>query len=162
MNQSRHITQAIQAAPRCTLFNSYTGEWMDCLFNPAQLAEKVQVNYSKLLVPGLSHQVLHYQSTGNRQIPGLEFYLDRHFARKQSESADIMKFRRFLLAMTTPYETGSAPPVTQIIWPNVLSVDAVLTSVEFRYQKIGANGDVLIYTANCSFEEIQGISILSE
>jgi len=162
MNTNRQISKAIQFAPRCTLFNTHTGEWMDCLLNPTQLAEKIQVNYSRITVPGLANQILQYQSTANRQIPGVEFYLDKYFANEQSKSTDILAFRRFLLALTVPPRGGQAPPVAQIIWPCFFSVDVVLNSVEFRYQKFSVSGDVLIYTANCSFEEIVGYQVIFE
>ena len=89
-------------APRCFLINIATAESVDCLFNPTQLTEKVSVNWNRVTVPGLSHQLLQFQSTGNRQIAGVEFYLDRYFAKEQSDSADILEFRGFLRALTVP------------------------------------------------------------
>ena len=74
--------------PRCTLVNVETAESIDCLFNPTQLTEKVQVNWNRLTVPGLSHQVLQFQSTGNRQLPSVEFYLDK-FSRRSSRATRI-------------------------------------------------------------------------
>ena len=71
---------AIARPPRCVLVNVTSGESMECLFNPTQLSEKLQVNWNRLAVPGLSHQVLQFQSTANRQLSGVEFYLDRYFA----------------------------------------------------------------------------------
>ena len=88
--------------PRCSLVNVVTGESIECLFNPTQLVEKVQVNWNRLAVPGLSHQVLQYQSTGNRELSAVEFYLDRTFAAEQPGDVDIMEFRAFLRALTVP------------------------------------------------------------
>ena len=62
------IRDAVIRPPRCSLVNVTTAESIDCLFNPTQLTEKVQVNWNRLAVPGLSHQVLQYQSTGNREL----------------------------------------------------------------------------------------------
>ena len=64
---------------------------MECLFNPTQLSEKVQVNWNRLSALGLSHQVLQFQSTGNRQFSGVEFYLDRFFAAEQPGDVDILE-----------------------------------------------------------------------
>ena len=116
--------------PRCSLVNVVTGESIECLFNPTQLVEKVQVNWNRLAVPGLSHQVLQYQSTGNRELSGVEFYLDRVFAAEQPGDVDIMEFRAFLRALTVPPEAtegvaATAPPRTLFIWPGVLTVEAV-------------------------------------
>ena len=93
---------APERAPRCLLVNVNTGETMECLFNPTQISEKLQVNWNRLSVPGLSHQVLQFQSTGNRQLSGVEFYLDRFFAYRQPGHPDIMEFRSFIRALTVP------------------------------------------------------------
>ena len=90
------IEQAVSRPSRCVLVNVATGENMECLFNPTQLNEKVSVQWNKLQVPGLSHQVLQFQSTGNRQLSGVEFYLNKFFSTAQSADLDIMEFRRFL------------------------------------------------------------------
>ena len=153
--------------PRCSLVNVLTGESIECLFNPTQLSEKVQVNYNRLAVPGLSHQVLQYQSTGNRALSGVEFYLDRTFAAEQPGDVDIMDFRAFLRALTVPPEAtegvaATAPPRTLFIWPGVLTVEAVLTGVEFQYRQFGNDGRALVYAANVNFEEILDVRVTSE
>ena len=153
--------------PRCSLVNVETGESIECLFNPTQLAEKVQVNWNRLTVPGLSHQVLQYQSTGNREFGGVEFYLDRVFAAEQPGDVDIMDFRAFLRALTVPPEStegvvATAPPRTLLVWPGVLTVEAVLTSVEFQYRQFGNDGRVMVYAATVGFEEILDVRVTSE
>lgn len=153
--------------PRCSLVNVVTGEAALCLFNPTQLVEKVQVNWNRLAVPGLSHQVLQYQSTGNRELSGVEFYLDRFFAAEQPGDVDIMAFRAFLRALTVPPEAtegvaATAPPRTLFIWPGVLTALAVLTGVEFQYRQFGVDGRALVYAANVSFEEILDVRVTSE
>ncbi len=153
--------------PRCALVNVTTGEAMECLFNPAQLTEKVSVNYSRLQVLGLSHQPLQFQSTGNRTFPGVDFYLDRSFAQAQPGSPEILEFRAFLHALTVPPSAtegvvATSPPRTLIIWPGLLTVEAVLTEVEFKYQQLATDGTVLIYTATVGFEEILDTRVASE
>jgi len=161
------IEQAVARPPRCFLVNVITAESMDCLFNPTQLAEKVQVNWNRLQVPGLSHQVLQFQGTGNRQLSSVEFYLDKVFAAEQPGDTDVMEFRRFLRSLTVPPEgtegvPATAPPRVLFIWPGVLSVETVLTDVEFQYRQFGADGAVLVYAATCSFEEILDARVTSE
>lgn len=144
--------------PRVTLVNVSTGESIECLFNPAQLSEKVQVNWNRLVVPGLSHQVLQYQSTGNRQLSSVEFYLDRYFAAQQPGAVDILKFRSFIRALTVPPNgdegVGASPPRTLFIWPKVVTIETVVTDAEFNYRRLASDGSVLAYTATVSFEEI--------
>jgi hypothetical protein len=154
-------------APRCFLINVETAESIDCLFNPTQISEKVQVNWNRVTVPGLSHQLLQFQSTGNRQLSGVEFYLDRFFAKEQSEDADILDFRGFIRALTVPPKgadgvPATAPPRTLFVWPTVLSIETVLTDVEFQYKQFAADATVLVYTATATFEEILDARVTSE
>lgn len=153
--------------PRCTLVNIETAESIDCLFNPTQLSEKVQVNWNRVTVPGLSHQLLQFQSTGNRQLSGIEFYLDKFFAAEQPGSPDILEFRGFLRALTVPPKAAegvpaTAPPRTLFIWPSVLTIETVLTDLEFQYKQFASDGSVLVYSATASFEEILDVRVTSE
>ena len=161
------IEQSVARPPRCVLVNVSTSESLECLFNPTQLTEKVQVNWNRLSVPGLSHQVLQFQNTGNRQLASVEFYLDKTFAAEQPGDPDIMDFRRFLRSLTVPVSDtkgviGAGPPRVLFVWPGVLSIEAVLTDVEFQYRQFSADGTVLIYAATCGFEEILDARVTSE
>ena len=118
-------------------------------------------------MPGLSHQILQFQSTGNRQISGVEFYLDRFFTAEQPGDVDILEFRAFIRALTVPPEgtegvADTAPPRTLIIWPEVLTVEAVVADVEFQYRQLSVEGEVLVYTATVTFEEILDARVTSE
>lgn len=154
-------------APRCFLANIGTGEILDCLFNPATLSEKVTVNWNRVTVPGLSHQLLQFQSTGNRQLSGVEFYVDRFFAKEQSEDADIIDFRNFLHALTVPPKgaegvPATAPPRTLVVWPGLLSIETVLTDLELQYKQFAVDGSLLVYSATVTFEEILDVRVTSE
>jgi len=137
------------------LANASTGEALQCLFNPTQLSEKVQVNWSRLSVIGLDHQPLHYQGTGNRQVSSLEFYVDKFFASEGHGDPDILAFRNFLRAFTRPAETELEPPHALIVWPGVLTLEGVVTELEFQYRQFGSDGNVLVYAAVCGFEEVR-------
>ena len=161
------IELAMVRSPRCVLVNVTSGESMECLFNPTQLTEKVQVTRSRLAVPGLSHQVLQFQSTANRSLAGVEFYLDRFFATEQPGEPDIMEFRSFIRALTVPPSgtegvVDTAPPRTLFIWPEVITVETVVTDVEFQYRQVAVDGRVLVYAATVTFEEILDVRVTSE
>lgn len=161
------IELAMVRPPRCVLVNVTSGESMECLFNPTQLTEKVQVNWSRLAVPGLSHQVLQFQSTANRSLAGVEFYLDRFFATEQPGEPDIMEFRSFIRALTVPPSgtegvVDTAPPRTLFIWPEVITIETVVTDVEFQYRQVAVDGRVLVYAATVTFEEILDVRVTSE
>jgi len=153
--------------PHCMIVNVTSGESIECLFNPTQLTERVDVRWNRLTVPGLSHQVLQYQSTSNRSLNGVEFYVDRFFAEEQPSQPDILNFQSFLRALTVPpAKTVSvlrtAPPRALIIWPNVLTIETILTQVEFQYKQFALDGSVLVYTATVTFEEILDVRVSPE
>lgn len=161
------LDSALARAPRCTLVNVATAESMDCLFNPTQLTEKLQVNWNRLIVPGLSHQVLQFQSTSNTQLSGVEFYLDRFFATTNGSDAVLGEFRAFMRSFTVPVggtETvaATAPPRVLVIWPEVLTVECVVNTVEFQYRQFGVDGRVLVYTATVGFEAILDVRVTSD
>ena len=56
----------------------------------------------------------------------------------------------------------TAPPRTLFIWPKVLTIETVLTDLEFQYRQFGVDGEVLIYAATCGFEEILDVRVTSE
>jgi hypothetical protein len=161
-------TSSFVRAPRCSIVNLTSGESMDVLFNPEQLVEKIGVQWSRVTVPGLSFKPLQFQSTDNRQLPGVEFYLDKYFARSQNEDASILDFRGFLRAFTVPPAVvkgvpAAAPPRALFVWPSLLSVECVFTSLQFTYKKFSAlDGSPLIYTAVVDFEEILDTRVTSE
>ncbi len=161
------IELATVRPPRCVLVNVTSGESLECLFNPTQLTEKVQVNWSRLAVPGLSHQVLQFQSTSNRQLAGVEFYVDRFFATEQPGEPDVLDFRAFIRSLTVPPAgtegvVDTAPPRTLFIWPEVVTIETVITDVEFQYRQLGVDGRVLVYAATVTFEEILDVRVTSE
>lgn len=161
------INAGLARPPRCVLVNVLTGEAMECLFNPTQLVEKLQVNWNRLAVPGLSHQVLQFQGTSNRQLAGVEFYLDAFFATQQADTSNIMAFRAFLRALTVPPAgtegvLATAPPRVLVLWPGVLTVECVVASVEFQYRQLAVDGRVLVYSATVTFEEVLDTRVTSE
>lgn len=154
--------------PKAILVNVSTGEEMEVLFNPTQLGEKVSVNYNRLTVPGLSHQVLQYQSTGNTTLSSIEFYLDKYVASRNEDDPDILDFKRFLQALTVPPAgaediLGGAPPRVLVIWPaELFTLECVITDVEFEYRQFSVDTELMVYAARATFEEIRDMRMTSE
>lgn len=152
---------------RGELCNLRTGEAIGFLLNPTEFSEQVRVNYNRLQIPGLSHQILQFVSTGNATLP-VEFYLDKIFAGQiHPDDPDILDFKRFLQALTVPVGgaediVGGGPPRALFIWPGLVSLTCVLTSLEFRYERFDIFGEVLIYRARTTFEEIRDVRITSD
>jgi hypothetical protein len=49
-----------------------------------------------------------------------------------------------------------------LLWPNVLTIETVVTDLEFQYRVFGSDGSALVYTATCGFEEILDVRVTSE
>jgi len=153
--------------PRCTLVNLTSGEELVCLANPTELTETIAVNWNRVAVPGLSHQVLQFGSTNNRQLTGVELYFDRFLLAEEPQAPDLLTFRNFLLALTVPLAAAggappAAPPRMLFVWPQLLTMECVVASVELRYQRFALDGSVLAYTAALELEEILDVRVTSE
>ena len=153
---------------RGTLCNLQTGEDIEFLFNPTTFGERLRVNYNRIAIPGLSHQRLQYVSTSNTTLP-MEFYLDKFFSAQVTgeEDPDVLDFKRFLQALTVPPGgaedvVGGAPARALLIWPGVISLTCVLTRLDIQYEMFDLFGDVLIYRARTTFEEVREVRITSE
>jgi hypothetical protein len=56
---------------------------------------------------------------------------------------------------------STAPPRVLFIWPEVVTVECVVASVEFTYKQLAVDSTVLVY-ANVTFEEILDTRMTSE
>jgi hypothetical protein len=137
--------EAFSTPARCTLANIESGETLTCLFNPNALTERVEVGYQRLGAIGQSDEQLQYTNTKNRTLPGVAFYCDGFDGR------DIEAFRVFLRALTLP-GNQSAPPALLLVWPNVVTLEGVVTDLEFQYTQFSRTGDALVYTATLTLE----------
>ena len=126
-------------------------------FNPTELSEKLGVIWAKKTVVGQSHQVLHYVATENN---GFDFTLFFD-ARTEEQAARNMKARIFLQAICFPRRVmagnspGGAPPRLLFIWPQMVSLTAVINSVEFTYSQFASSGVPITFVAKVQLEEIR-------
>ena len=51
---------------------------------------------------------------------------------------------------------------TLFVWPTVLSIETVLTDLEFQYKQFAGDATLLVYTAVVTFEEILDARVTSE
>src|SRR4051794_18296147 len=93
------LEAASQRPARMSLANLSTGESIDAQFNPSDLEESLEVNWARLVVPGLSHQPLQYVHTGNDKFTP-ELYFDAHDPTTDLER--IQHVRRFLQSLCYP------------------------------------------------------------
>lgn len=61
--------EAITQTPaRMSISNIATGDAVEAQFNPTELEELLEVNWTRHVVPGLSHQPLQFVHTGNARF----------------------------------------------------------------------------------------------
>lgn len=150
---------------RMWLTNLASTEEMPAHYNPTEVKEKIQVNYGRLKVLGLSHEVLQYQNTGNLT---LDFSLAfRAFDDNLNRVKDIGEMKKFMYALCYPRRgaadiAGGAPPRCLFIWPNYASLTCVLTGMEWTNQLFARDGTPTLAEANLTIEEIRDFRLYSE
>ena len=147
---------------KCELVNLTTFERIKAQFNPMTLQRAVAVNWSRVTIPGLSHQPLHYSHTSNEQLRSVQFLMDSH----AGQGYDVRNFEGFVMALTVPPEqvdgvTQAYPPRCLFVWPSVLSFEFVVTSVGSTYQLFYPAGGVRSMALNVGFERIADVRIYS-
>ena len=157
----------MDAAQTLHLVNLTTGEEMEALANPSQFSESVAVNYSDSAVPGLSHPVTQYQSTGARTLSGIELYLSRFNHDEIGSVSMVEEWKRFLRSLTVPPQGAKGVAATRparclFVWPNVLTMTCVVTALEFRYQHFGTSGQDRVTMAVVSLREIRDERVTAE
>lgn len=151
---------------RMSIANLQTGESLDVLFNPTELAKSFNVKWNRLEVPGLPHEVLQYKGTSNLRVP---LQLIAHaFTQRPSAAATIDEFEKFIMSLGYPSENAQsvasgAPPRCLVIWPGVLVFTAQLVDeVKFTHTQFASRGGSLRYAANVTFEEVRDSRLTSE
>jgi contractile injection system tube protein len=158
------IGTAGQTPARMSIANIATGQSVTAQFNPTEFEEALEVNWARQTVPGLSHQPLQFVNTGNTK-----FTLELNFeAQDPTRSLDeIHASRRFLLSLCYPRRggdtvAGGGPPRALFVWPNVVSLTCVVTSLSFKYGRFNLEGTPVQFTAKVALEEIRDVRLLGE
>jgi hypothetical protein len=157
--------------PKLVLFNLLTDERLNAQFNPTDLELTIKATYKKQIVPGMSHTPLQYSHS-----EGLSFPLELRFQVQalSVESTEVpftlddrQRVEGFLLALTTPNNGmgiigHSAPPSVLVVWPNFLSLEAVVESISFKYSRFNAQMHPVELTASLTLEEVRNMRYTSE
>lgn len=165
------VEAASRKPQRVSLTNLATGEGWVAMFNPTSFSESVGVNYNRQNVPGLSHQPLQYGSTDNYKFELALFYrgastdLVNPFTqaavkdKRPKGLSDILEMRKFLQALCYPVQAttvgGGGPPRVLVVWPSILTLVCVVTSLKFTNSRFNIEGTPVEYVADVSFEEIR-------
>lgn len=183
MAGSQLISQAqsiYESRPQRVILVSNPGltneEVFPVLLNPTRLRETINVEWSRLPVIGLDHEVPHYSRTKSIEIP-FNFLFSAFEAGRQLKNGAVnfdannelvnltsvipttkifqlsMDFANFLRSLCFPTRTGLRPPTVKVIWPNVLSLLGVVSSLTLEYIKMDQSMAPLYYSAEVTFLE---------
>jgi hypothetical protein len=138
--------------PRLVLVNLVTGEPLEAWANPPSLTEQRSAQWTRLGIPGLGHQPLQYGGTANRRVPDVVLVFDR----RTRPDADLEAARRFFDALVVPAgpTAPSAPPRVLLVWPKLLSLEAVSESVETIHDVFAIDGTPVAMTVKLAFEHV--------
>ncbi|MEO7729594.1 MAG: peptidoglycan-binding protein [Kofleriaceae bacterium] len=153
-----------QTPARMSIANVSSGESIEAQFNPTELEEALEVNWARQTVPGLSHQPLQFVNTGNTK-----FTLELNFEAQDTTTdlEQIQRSRRFLLSLCYPRRgaqdvAGGGPPRVLFVWPTVVSLTCVISSLSFKYSRFNLEGTPVQFTAKLTLEEIRDVRLVSE
>ena len=139
---------------RASLVNLATRAQLDGFCNPEQLSERLSATWNRISPPGLGYQVLQFGGTANRQLPSIELTFDRFQIGADAPSVETV--RAFLGALVAPAvaTAPSAPPHVLFVWPALLSIEAIVASVDLAYRQFAADGSALVFAATIALEEV--------
>ncbi len=145
------------------------------LLNPKSLKETINVEWSKLPVIGLDHEVPHYSRTKSISVP-MSFYFSAFEQARQSGNSvgnvssglansqqfpvsqlnkQSTDFVNFLRSLCFPTRDGLRPPTVKVVWRNVLNFLAVVETVSFEYMKFDRTLAPIVYQADVTFLEVR-------
>jgi hypothetical protein len=126
----------------------YVFEW-----NPAEIDEKVNVNYTRQKIPGLSHSRTQFLNTENR-----EFTFSLTIDGLAHGGADVVeKARLFFLSLCFPRASkkldGAGPPKVLFMIPGVISSKGFIDDVTIKHVLFYDNMQTRRFEASFKFVE---------
>lgn len=142
--------------PRLTLVNLVTGARLVVNAHPGQIGWSMAASWAHHEVPGRWGTPVQYTNTGNAAMPPLELVFDRRLPEPQGGTRDLVAVQAFLRALVVPTTPAPGvtgpPPSTLLVWPGLLSFEALVTNLAIEHREIGANGATLLLAATLTLE----------
>ncbi|MBE7449162.1 MAG: hypothetical protein HS111_09770 [Kofleriaceae bacterium] len=95
---------------------------------------------------------LQYGLTQNGQVSALELWFDRRLAESEGGTRDLVATVRFLQKLTAPVAPRHAPPSVLLVWPSLVTFEAVVTSASYEHREIAMDGQPLLLVATLALE----------
>lgn len=153
--------------PKMTVTNIVTGDVLEAQYNPTELEEKVGANWARLAALGNSHETLQFTNGKNDLFNFTLFWSSANGG--PAQQTVIERARRFLKSVVKPrsviggglIKSAGAPRVL-FVWPNLLSVECIVTDVTLKHTRFNLLGQTVFYSAVCALEVIRDDFISSD
>lgn len=156
---------------RAMIVNLATNERFTVQFNPTVLEESLDVRFARIDVPGLSHQRLQYQGTGNKTIP-LELFMsqlgaDLRRGRAGEPPYVATTMKNFLESLAYPQGTSESgqqgTPRILFIWPSMITMVCRVVKISFLHRQFSVRtGATTMLVCNLTVEEDRDMAILMD
>ncbi len=152
-----------QAEPaKMYMQNLVTLAVQNALFNPQKLQHRVSALWADLEIVGQSHHTLHYRSTANALFT-FELF---HRAASGGQLVDSISANKFYESLLYPVQADTiadaAPPRVQFVWPNFISVVAIVKEMNSSYEKFALKGFPLIMRHQLTVQEFRVTRLTSK
>jgi hypothetical protein len=116
------------------------------------------------LAPGSSHEKLHYDHTENHKVT---FELTYDALTGDGAVDDNLDARKFLMSLCYAKRGArtvreGAPSRILFVWPEMISITAVISELKFKHQRFNAEGKSTFFKVDVSLEEIRDLRLTSE
>jgi hypothetical protein len=149
---------------RMQIMDLRTEQSLTVQFNPSELEETIKVEWARMAPPGFSHKRLHYVGTDNVEF-SFELVVDAMIEGTTLE--ETLRTRQFLQSLCYAKRgaknvlEGQAPRAL-FIWPNLITLTAVIDELAFKYERFHVSGAPTRYTVKVKLEEIRDVRLYGE
>jgi hypothetical protein len=141
-----------QRGPRLTLTNGVSGEQLVANAHPPAFAWSTTVSWPRHEVPGRASVPLQYGLTQNGQVATLELRFDRRLPESEGGTKNLVAVQRFFQKLTAPTPPRNAPPTLLFVWPNLLTFEAVVASINYEHRELALDQQPLLLVVTLSLE----------
>lgn len=144
--------------PKMHLQDLISLERIDVQFNPASIDDAIEVNWTKQVVPGLSHRKYQYNYTDNLKI-SLELVFDSFF---DKDLTPLETASKFLQSLCYKKKAGEMSRVLAV-WPGFFSMVCVIDgSLKTKTTRFNSNAQRTLVTITVPLTEIRDTILTSE
>lgn len=138
-------------ASKLQLWNVQEGTVLECMFNPKKLPESLKAVYTKLTVPGMSHQPVNFSHVENHS-----WTIETLWAVQTKADVDkLQEARKFILSLMYPWRGHTSPPRALLVFGPTVSLTGFVTEFDGEHVHFDAEQNTTWWTCKLTFEEVR-------